>query len=111
MSREHALPDPLDVPRCVAARRFSARRYRDLCSTCKHAEACGGRSTLERPVFFCELFEVLAPQPDLTPVRAPESESRQDAGEYKGLCVNCANRTTCTEPRPESGVWHCEEYL
>ncbi len=27
-----------------------------------------------------------------------------------GLCANCALFENCTLPRPESGVWHCEEY-
>ena len=31
-------------------------------------------------------------------------------GDVKGLCVNCAHRNYCMFPRPESGVWHCEEY-
>jgi hypothetical protein len=31
-------------------------------------------------------------------------------GEHKGLCMNCANRDTCLYPKPEGGVWHCEEY-
>jgi hypothetical protein len=34
-----------------------------------------------------------------------------DAGEFEGLCVNCANRETCLVPKPEGGVWHCEEYV
>lgn len=29
---------------------------------------------------------------------------------YRGLCVNCDVRETCTLPRPEGGVWYCEEY-
>jgi hypothetical protein len=27
-----------------------------------------------------------------------------------GLCANCENWETCTFPRSEGGVWHCEEY-
>ena len=27
-----------------------------------------------------------------------------------GLCANCALDDTCVRPRPESGVWHCEDY-
>lgn len=36
----------------------------------------------------------------------PEKDTRL----FKGLCMNCAHRDTCLLPRPESGVWHCEEY-
>lgn len=28
----------------------------------------------------------------------------------KGLCATCELCETCTFPRPESGVWRCEEY-
>lgn len=27
-----------------------------------------------------------------------------------GLCATCVNRKFCDFPRPESGVWRCEEY-
>jgi len=30
--------------------------------------------------------------------------------EAAGLCRNCARLSTCTYPRPEGGVWHCNEY-
>jgi hypothetical protein len=43
--------------------------------------------------------------------RASSKRRAKDAGGYKGLCVNCANRETCLYPKPEGGVWHCEEYV
>jgi len=36
---------------------------------------------------------------------------KEDEKEFKGLCVNCANRHTCLFPKCEGGVWHCEEYV
>lgn len=27
-----------------------------------------------------------------------------------GLCSNCSHWKDCVFPKPESGVWHCEEY-
>jgi len=88
------------------------RPYRDLCSTCLHAEACGSRSSPERPILFCELFEVFVPTQMAAPAAAPPERPAggQGAVEPKGLCVNCANRENCTMARPEGGVWHCEEY-
>lgn len=32
------------------------------------------------------------------------------ASELPGLCRNCARLVDCTYPRPEGGVWHCDEY-
>ena len=33
-------------------------------------------------------------------------------GKHKvlGLCSDCVLRKECLFPKPESGVWHCEEY-
>jgi hypothetical protein len=36
--------------------------------------------------------------------------SRNGDVPLKGLCMNCAYRETCLYPKPEGGVWHCEEY-
>ncbi len=43
--------------------------------------------------------------------RTSRVRQRKDGEEFKGLCVNCANRHTCLCPKPEGGVWHCEEYV
>ena len=110
MTREHVIPAPSDTAGYVAATPSAARRYRDLCSTCKHAETCAGRSTLEHPIFFCEMFEVEVPRPTLALAAGPEPSERPESSEYKGLCVNCENRDTCTITKPEGGIWHCEEY-
>ena len=110
MSKGHPAPSPPDVARPAAPDPSAAGPYRDLCSTCIHAERCGNRSTPERPILFCEMFEVPASPLAVTAAAAREPADRQDAGDYKGLCMNCGNRRTCTLRKPEGGVWHCEEY-
>jgi len=39
-------------------------------------------------------------------IRIREEESNK----YKGLCKNCKKQETCRLPKPEGGVWRCEEY-
>jgi hypothetical protein len=39
------------------------------------------------------------------------TEANRPRPPFKGLCVNCDRRFTCTFPRSESGVWSCDEYL
>jgi hypothetical protein len=34
----------------------------------------------------------------------------KNSEQFKGLCKNCKKHKTCTLPRPEGGVWRCEEY-
>ncbi len=47
-----------------------------------------------------------------SPGKEPDSSNNADkAGEYRGLCVNCARRLECPFPHSEGGVWHCEEYV
>jgi len=110
MSRDHPAPNPIDVARRVAQGPSATGPYRDLCSTCSHAETCGNRSTPDRPILFCEMVEVLAPPLAVTPAAARQPTDRQNEGDYKGLCMNCENRRTCMLRKPEGGVWHCEEY-
>ena len=31
--------------------------------------------------------------------------------EFLGLCATCENRTECVFPKPESGVWSCDEFV
>lgn len=88
--------------------------YAGLCSTCRFAEECKPTTGAGSAVNFCEEFQV-----EHTPVRRSTGISSGSldkprlegvAGQYKGLCIDCRNNTTCTFPKTEGGVWHCEEY-
>ena len=89
--------------------------YRSLCSTCRNAKDCTFRKELQRPSLYCEEFEI-----DTSPsVNTVEKEKLsptvsvdavQDSDRFIGLCSNCDNRRTCDFPKPEGGIWHCEEY-
>ena len=84
-------------------------QYRGLCSTCNHGAGCHQGSTPAWPVFYCEEFDAhvtvqTSPVVERKPIPTPANA--RDIG----LCVNCENRSACTHPKPEGGVWHCEEY-
>jgi hypothetical protein len=91
---------------------------RSLCCTCIHAPTCSYRQRSEGPVFFCEEFEVETGEPAVSATvddrqsaqTAAVQRAQKPAAEYLGLCSNCAHRDSCRLPKPESGVWHCEEY-
>ena len=112
MSTDQSFPDAASIPLYPMGRSDDFRPYRDLCSTCNNAEACSGRSTPEHPIFFCEEFDAFVPVPVAKPARAapPRARRTRSASERGGLCMNCEHAGTCTSPRPEGGVWHCEEY-
>ena len=84
-----------------------------LCRTCAHASGCGYLRNPEQPVVFCEEFDsttlpmVADAQPEAA---APTAEDMRLWDVYKGLCVNCDMRESCAIRKPETGIWHCEEY-
>ncbi len=84
-----------------------------LCQTCDHASTCGYIRNAEQPVMFCEEFDSSA-LPMVADAQleapAPTAADMRLWDEYKGLCVNCDMRETCAIRKPETGIWHCEEY-
>ena len=93
--------------------------YGGLCTTCDHASTCIYPRDLDRPVWQCEEFEVNEAPLEKTTVGSFLAEARAKARpgideneevKFKGLCLNCENRKTCIFPKPEEGVWRCEEY-
>ncbi|NLW85139.1 MAG: hypothetical protein GXY41_12165 [Phycisphaerae bacterium] len=88
-----------------------------LCSSCLHKTTCTFPNDRQTPAFFCEEFEI-DPGPILkkagieTSAQTALAESTDDDSDsFIGLCGNCDNRKTCGYPKPEGGIWHCEEYL
>ena len=89
----------------------AAAPHQGLCSTCNNAPECSyiaGRE--KRPVICCEEFDGSAP-----PIPAPLAACFADPPgcrpvKLMGLCVNCAQLEVCRFPKPEGGIWHCEEY-
>ena len=41
---------------------------------------------------------------------SPSAKVEAEEAMVRGLCVNCTKDETCTLPRPEGGVWRCEEF-
>jgi len=87
-----------------------------ICLTCKHCDSCMYPRDPRRPVLQCEEYEAWESPPARSAVartqRLPAAQKGRAAhAELKGLCVNCDNRDHCKYPKPEGGVWHCEEYI
>ena len=82
-----------------------------LCSSCRSGSTCTYTKDCQYPVLQCEEFDGYAPAPVRAKVKKTAAAlEEKDTGKYKGLCVNCEDRKTCRFPKPEGGVWHCEEY-
>jgi len=89
-----------------------------LCMNCKHAASCLRPSHSDTPIFYCGEHEVISTNSHTGSARhllqpesvSPEKSRRPDSEIIKGLCTNCTNQNFCGLVRPDSGVWHCEEY-
>ena len=89
-----------------------------LCATCNNSTTCVYRSKRGFDALYCEMFDGYLPsivsEANRGMEKTAESEEARTvkpvSSEHKGLCANCGNRETCALPRPEEGVWHCEEY-
>ncbi len=86
-----------------------------LCRDCTNAPECTFPRDAARPVRSCEEFAPADSVGRGVPVVMVErifsaaSDSSRTSGEWKGLCQDCRNRTTCTFPKPPGGIWHCDE--
>ena len=95
------------------------KEYFGLCSSCKTASSCTYLRDLKRPVLQCEEFEGYESRIVKTTVKNillktnpkfGSGNEERDLRKYPGLCSICEDRETCTFPKPEGGVWRCEEY-
>ena len=89
---------------------------RSLCSNCSNAADCTLQKDRTKPALYCEEFEIdLSPSVKLAEKEEqvstiPPDAQKDDSSNFIGLCGNCDNRRTCDFPKPEGGIWHCEEY-
>jgi len=90
-----------------------------LCSCCNAFKTCTYTKDPQRPILQCEEFDGIVPSPlkmvpqgETLPGKGEKTPNSRitDLNTYRGLCSLCEDRLTCTYPKPEGGVWHCEEY-
>jgi hypothetical protein len=91
--------------------------HRGLCLSCQNTLTCTFLKNSHEAVLQCDEFDGFE-----SFLRKPKKFSHQnimgfksnpgkkDSDGAKGLCCICEDRETCTYPKPEGGVWHCEEY-
>ncbi len=86
-----------------------------LCLTCNNSGTCVYRNRRGTDAIYCELYDGYAiPQnghgSKMTGAAVVGGSLDAGATQTRGLCVNCEHRDSCQLAKPESGVWHCEEY-
>jgi hypothetical protein len=93
--------------------------YLGLCSCCRCAPDCTYPRESGRPLLECDEFDGISPplnkmikcmeKLSVNRLSGPMSDA-QGLSILRGLCAYCDGLNTCTYPKPEGGVWHCEEY-
>lgn len=84
---------------------------RGLCVSCVNDASCKLPRNSGGPVFYCEEYQLPAAPAAAAIAPLAESSGSQPAGvRLMGLCMNCEAREECRFPKPEGGVWCCEEY-
>ena len=84
-----------------------------VCAVCKYDPECIYEASSRSAILQCEQFEMKLPEqapPQPAQARGVPGHATDTNG-YAGLCPSCNKRKTCTYPRPEGGVWRCEEYV
>ena len=87
-----------------------------LCVTCMHAASCVTLKASQRPIWFCEEFDVHG-VPENTksvllavPVPGPSPANGNGDALGLGLCANCATKADCMYRQAGKTVINCEEY-
>ena len=88
---------------------------RGLCKTCNNTLSCVFcLKNKDHTVWHCELFDITIPcqEESFSKIEISDftTKTKEKRSKVKGLCVNCDNYNSCTYPKPEGGIWHCEEY-
>jgi len=83
-----------------------------VCAACKYDPNCIYENDSDSVILQCEQFEFLCGGDD--PANGIQDavvfDARPDPA-LTGLCASCDNRETCIYPKPDGGVWRCEEYV
>ena len=85
-------------------------QFYGICVNCLHDLECAHRQNPDKPILFCEQYDVLARHVAKLEVKTKKPESQEYVNNFQGLCKNCDSRANCRFPAQEGGIWHCEEY-
>ena len=88
--------------------------YKYLCERCSKYDQCVTRNS-GTDLEFCSNYEIAK---NLNIHSSPISINNNSElliknygdNQLKGICRNCANLKDCLHPKPEGGLWRCEEY-
>lgn len=90
------------------------KKKQGICVTCVYSPKCALTPVkrFSNGIQFCEEYETVHPAvANSSRGRLSKRFVQWYRSEILGLCSNCAHYPGCSFPKPEAGVWHCEDYL
>ncbi|MCO6437226.1 MAG: hypothetical protein J5J06_09085 [Phycisphaerae bacterium] len=99
-------------PMSDSSRRANREWYPGLCSSCVNDSVCTFPRSADHPVRTCDEFEgiQLPERPATVNQIVTERFAVANREWLPGLCKTCEKRGSCTFPKPEGGVFNCEEF-
>ena len=87
------------------------KKKQGICLTCLHFTKCALRPAecSTNGIQFCEEYQTVCLAPVVVSNDKPK-KVKQVPSDILGLCSDCNHYSYCSFPKPESGVWHCEDY-
>jgi hypothetical protein len=107
--RHEPTPAPIHPPTERANREW----FPGLCTTCVNELDCTFPRSLERPLLRCEEFVGAADVRPSVTVPDPQPNTLFAVANrewFPGLCMTCEKLPVCTFPKPEGGVFNCDEF-
>jgi hypothetical protein len=97
---------------------MSTRKRSGICSSCARVVSCRYSDGAGRPILDCDEHDggrdgapLASERMNVRPSARPRVGNPERPNGALGLCRTCDLAGTCVFTKPESGVWHCEEYL
>jgi hypothetical protein len=113
--RNHLAGGGWAMGRLTAAKKTELREkpaeYYGLCMTCTHSQSCGFNRDVSQIVLGCDEFGIMTGSEAAISGDQGTGIELSSTEKFKGLCINCDIRLDCRLPKPEEGVWHCEDYI
>lgn len=83
---------------------------RSLCRDCASGQGCSLHGEGRLSVIECEEFDGGNHRHTTKRAATRPAARKSNPSGYMGLCADCLNSMTCMFPKPEGGIWHCEEF-
>lgn len=111
--RDFPARTPTAKPMSDRTRVANREWYPGLCTTCENEPNCTFPRSAGHPVVSCDEFKgavAVTPRRAEAIPRVSERFAVANREWFPGLCMTCEKRENCTYPKPEGGVFRCDEF-